>query len=297
MSQNKILLCGREFIHNEIEDIKFMVKMFKNLSRTELANTVCENLNWVDAKGKNKVNSAVELLKKLEKRGEVKLPESKGKEKVKREITFTQRTDEPLSGKCNMKDIEPVSVELVKIKEEKQLWDEYVHRYHYLGYKQPFGARQRYFIVAGNGEKIGCMLFAASAWALEARDRWIGWDEEDRIKKLNLIVNNTRFLIFPWVKVKNLASRALSLVGKRIRTDWYKRYGYKPVLLETFVDTERYQGTCYKAANWIYLGKTAGRGRMDRFNKKALSQKQIYMYPLVKDFREYLCSKEDTKDE
>lgn len=292
MNDDKILLSGREFTQNEIDDIKYIVKMFKNLTRTEIANTICENFNWFDAKGKNKVSSAAEMLKKLEEQGQIVLPDKKGKGRPKSKgIKVTTRTDAPLKEKHMMKEIEPVAVEIVTSKEQRILWNEYVERYHYLGYKQPFGARQEYFIISGNGEKLGCILLAASAWALEARDKWIGWNEEERIKHLNLIVNNTRFLIFPWVKVKNLASHALSLVSKRVRQDWLLRYGYEPVLLETFVDIEKYLGTCYKAANWIYLGNTTGRGRMDTQNKKTLSQKQIYMYPLVKDFRKYLCSK------
>jgi len=126
-----------------------------------------------------------------------------------------------------------------------RLWNEYMERYHILGYKRPFGAHQRYFILSRDERFLGCVLFSASAWALKARDEWIGWTEVDRSLRVNLIVNNTRFLIFPWVHVKNLASRALSLAVKRIGYDWQARYGYSPVLLETFVDAEKYHGTCY----------------------------------------------------
>ncbi len=129
------------------------------------------------------------------------------------------------------------------------------------------------------------MLFSASAWALAERDAWIGRSKDERSQQLQWIVNNTRFLIFPWVKVKNLASKALSLAAKRLRIDWQERYGFEPVLLETFVDVEHYKGTCYQAANWIKIGLTAGRGRMDRHTKHLSSPKQIYMYPLRPDFR------------
>ena len=170
------------------------------------------------------------------------------------------------------------------------LWNEYVERYHSLGYKRPFGAHQRYFIWSGNvpKQRLGCMLFSASAWALSERDEWIGWSKEDRSQRLHLIVNNTRFLIFPWVQVKNLASKALSLAIKQVSLDWKERYGFEPVLLETFVDVEKYKGTCYQAANWVKLGLTAGRGRMDRHHKRLSSPKQIYMYPLRADFRAIL---------
>jgi hypothetical protein len=165
-----------------------------------------------------------------------------------------------------------------------------VDSYHQLGYKRPFGAHQRYFIWSSSPEKrrLGCMLFSASAWALAERDRWIGWSKEEKSQRLHLIVNNTRYLIFPWVKVKNLASKALSLAARQVRVDFLERYGYEPVVLETFVDTEHYKGTCYKAANWVLLGETAGRGRMDRYKQYLSSPKQIYMYPLRRDFRAIL---------
>lgn len=128
-------------------------------------------------------------------------------------------------------------------------------------------------------------MFSAAAWALAVRDEWIGWSEIDRSLRLNLIVDNSRFLIFPWVRIKNLASKALSLAVKRIGYGWQERYGYRPVLLETFVDLEKYRATCYKAANWVLLGQTAGRGRMDRYKQYLSSPKLIYIYPLRRDFR------------
>jgi hypothetical protein len=143
-------------------------------------------------------------------------------------------------------------------------------------------------VIGAGGRRLGCLLFASSAWALADRDRWIGWRERDRAQRLNWVVANTRFLLFPWVRVKNLASTALSLVARRIRQDWLQRYGYAPVLLETFVEADRYSGTCYRAANWIRLGETAGRGRMDRHTRRLSTRKLIYVYPLVEDFRSFL---------
>jgi hypothetical protein len=131
------------------------------------------------------------------------------------------------------------------------------------------------------------MQFSASAWSLEERDKWIGWTREDKKVRLHLIINNSRFLIFPWVHIKNLASKALSLAAKQIQEDFLRKYCYAPVLLETFVDTEKYQGISYKAANWIYLGKTKGSGRSGR-KKDILSRKSIFVYPLQDDFKECL---------
>jgi hypothetical protein len=179
----------------------------------------------------------------------------------------------------------------VQTKKERDLWNEFIERHHYLGYKRPFGAHQRYFIVSKSGEdrRLGCLLFSASAWALDCRDAWTGWSKRDRSKRLHLIVNNSRFLLFPWIRVKNLASHVLSLAVKRVPKDWEERYRYRPVLLETFVDPEQYEGTSYQAANWIFLGRTTGRGRMDSQHKRhGLSPKLIYVYPLEKHFRSHL---------
>jgi hypothetical protein len=140
-----------------------------------------------------------------------------------------------------------------------------------LGYKNVFGSQLHYFIKSGDKE-LGCLQFSASAWALEHRDRWIGWSIQDKKERLHLIINNSRFLIFPWLHIRNLASRALSLAAKQIQNDWLREYCYAPVLLETFVDLEHFTGTCYKATSWLYLGQTKGRGRMDRKNE--------YLYPL-----------------
>lgn len=285
-----VLISGRYFTAQELQEIHETVSMFPKLSRSELAKTICENLSWVTPSGEYKLASCKKLLDKLERQGIIVLP-AKQEDKIhdnKDKISFSSLTDAGLQVEGVITDFEPIVLEPVVDCMGIRLWNEYVHRYHLLGYKRPFGAHQRYFIVSGSGQKLGCLLFAAAAWALKARDEWIGWTEVDRSLRLNLIVNNTRFLIFPWVRVKNLASKALSLAAKRIRNDWQERYGYSPVLLETFVDPAQYRGTCYKAANWIFLGYTAGRGRMDRYKKRLLTRKHIYVYPLVADFRSYL---------
>ena len=163
-----------------------------------------------------------------------------------------------------VRDMAPLQLEPVGGKQAIRLWNEYVARYHPLGYRRPFAAHQRYFLVGRGERRLGCLLFAAAAWALAERDRWIGWSQQDRAQRLNWVVGNTRFLLFPWVQVRNLASKALSLAVQRIRSDWQQRYGYAPVLLETFVEVGRYRGTCYQAANWIRQGLTRGEGRMGR---------------------------------
>ena len=166
--------------------------------------------------------------------------------------------------------------------EQERLWNEYVERYHYLGYGVPLGPHIKYFVTIV-GEPIACLCFAGAAWRVEARDRWIGWNGEERERNLRYVVNNTRFVVFPWVNVRNLASRLLALAAKRITADWQRLYAYVPLLLETFVDAERYAGACYRAANWMLVGYTKGRGKLDRQFKANLSKKAVLLYSLTKD--------------
>ncbi len=163
-------------------------------------------------------------------------------------------------------------------------------RYHYLGYKVSFGSQQKYFILSGDGfkDRLGCLFFCASAWAILCRDEWIGWSRSQKSRNLYLILNNSRFLVFPWIQVTNLASKALKLIARRIPEDWQLRYRYRPVLLESFVDRSKFRGTCYRAANWIYLGQSRGRGRMDRYRQYLSSPKDTYFFPLHPNFREEL---------
>lgn len=291
--EDRVLVSGRFFTAQELQEVQDIIRMFPGLSRTELALTLCENLSWFTASGGYKVDSARQLLDKLESASLVKVPATKRQCKTpgkKAASVYNLDTDPSPELVGSVGDFEPLEIKPVRDQEQMHLWNAYVDRYHVLGYRRPFGAHQRYFIIsAGKGLRLGCLLFSASAWALASRDRWIGWEAVDRSQRLHLILNNSRFLLFPWVHVRNLASKALSLVAKQIRGDWAERYHYSPVLLETFVDKTLYNGTCYRAANWLCLGETAGRGRMDRHTKRQLTAKLIFVYPLIEDFRACLA--------
>ena len=171
------------------------------------------------------------------------------------------------------------------------MWQEYVSRYHYLGYKKPFGYYLHYFIGSDRG-LLGCMLFSGAAKSIGVRDGWIGWTQAQRLRNLAWVINNSRFLIFPWVKVANLASHVLGQIHKQIRAHFKQRWGFCPVLLETFVDSQSYRGSCYKAANWCYLGKTTGLGLVRQGKSYATSAKKIFVKPLVKEYRQLLCSED-----
>lgn len=293
----KVLLSGRWFSKQEIEDVKYIVQMFSHLSRYELARTICEGLSWNTANGKYKIEACQQMLEKLEKQSEIVLPKKRNTKpsSKEQEIVPGQQTEAKAEIEGSVADVSPIELETVRSRDKIRLWNEYIERYHVLGYKRPFGAHQRYFIWSGNEprQRLGCLLFSASSWALAERDKWIGWNKEARSQRLHLIVNNSRFLIFPWVKVKNLASKALSLAARQVPVDWGERYGFEPVMLETFVDVDLYQGICYQAANWVYLGQTTGRGRMDRYHQHPSSPKRIYVYPLRRDFRAILCGESE----
>jgi hypothetical protein len=287
---------GREFTPEEIELIQWTVKTYPTLKRRELANTLCEFLGWKQISGKPKTIQSMALLKALEEKGILQLPpqvkksSEENKKKIRKathksyEKTVTVETENKATIKTAKAPIEVVPAETP---EEKIHWRKYVKEYHKLGHKKAFGAQIRYFIRSGD-EDLGCLEFSASAWSLSPRDQWIGWELQDRKSRLHLVVNNSRFLVLPWVQIKNMASQALSLAARRICQDWLRIYCYAPVLLETFVETDYYNGTCYKAANWIYLGQTQGRGRQDRYHERKLAEKSIYVYPLHQGFREIL---------
>ena len=283
--------CGCSINKREIDDIREIVSTCNGISRTELANTVCELFDWKRPTGKLKTVECRQFLEDLHNKGIISLPERRAgrpagvRAKVKR--TENGKKAKEISGP--VKRLLPLSLINVETKAQRGLWCEYIDRYHYLGYRIPFGAQLRYFVESSDERVLGCLQFSSPGWKMAGRDGWIGWNDEARQRNLQKIVNNSRFLIFPWVKVKNLASSTLALAIRRIPDDWEKQYGIRPVILETLVDKSRYAGTCYKASNWIHVGVTTGRGRMDRHhNRHGQSPKDIYVYPLTSRFREEL---------
>ncbi len=190
-----------------------------------------------------------------------------------------------------VRDLLPITLEPVVPGVTSKLWNEFMDRYHYLEYSIQKGAQQRYLIQSSEGY-VGAISFASPAWKTQARDCWIGWDQETRTRNLRYIVNNTRFLIFPWVQSKNLASKILGLCARQVPADWESRYGYRPLLFETFVEQQRFHGTCYKAANWIRVGETTGRGKWEQKGENKIRAplpiKDIFVYPLQPNFRAML---------
>ena len=202
-------------------------------------------------------------------------------------VSITARTDPGPPLRRPAHELTSLRLQRVQYRHDSRLWNEYIHRYHYLGYKPLPGAQLRY-ILSCEAQPIALLGFGAAAWQTSPRDHYIGWNHEQRQRNLPLIVNNARFLLLPWVHSENLASMLLARVAKVLPQDWQAIYGYCPVLLETFVERPRFEGTCYKAANWIYLGQTQGRGKLGPAGKQSVPIKDLWVYPLDRRFREVL---------
>lgn len=288
-----MIQVGREITTQELADIQETVELFWRLSRSELAMTICEHLEWYTAAGGYKVDACINLLEILEKKGLVRIPEKRSnftKKRKPKPISISNRIEPQSDIVGALREVAPVELEVVAEREETELWKEYMFHYHYLEYRKPFGCHLRYFIKSEQGI-LGCVLFAGAAKSMRIRDRWIGWTENQRLRNLGWVINNTRFLILPWVKIRYLASHVLGQITKCIRIDWQERWDYEPVLMETFVDPQRYEGSCYKASNWKYLGMTTGEGLPRKGKTYTTTPKMIFVKPLVKNFREVLCSK------
>ena len=278
-------VCGKALTEGDLQAIRGAVHEADPPLRAEIARRVCEALRWYDVQGRPKLMSARVGLLRLHRAGMIELPPPRNGNGNARGLV-QQPTDwqasEPV--RISIGELSGLHLQPVTGKAASRLWNGLIDRWHYLGYSPLPGAQLRYLIRWDHG-LLGAIGFGAAAWKVAARDRWIGWDAPCREARLQRVLNNARFLILPWVQVKNLASKVLALAAARIPGDFAARYGERVVLLETFVETPRYQGTCYRAANWQYLGETAGRGKCDRTHRAALPRKALYVYPLSADFR------------
>ena len=280
-----ITIRGRTFTPEELLQVRTIVETSPGDHRFALSKKVCKALGWYQANGRLKDRSCRDVLSKLHDLGFLRLPARRRPPVKRRPVPLTERTAPRSALYLRPRDIERTSFESVTgsgDSQQERLWNEYVERYHYLGYGVPLGPHIKYLVTLGR-EPVACLCFAGAAWRVEARDRWIGWSVERRQRNLRYVVNNTRFVIFPWIDAPNLASRLLALAARRIQADWLRRYGYRPLLLETFVDSERYAATCYRAANWLVVGHTKGRGKLDRHFEANQPVKTVLLYPLAKD--------------
>jgi hypothetical protein len=284
------IYCGRQFSAEDIETIKRLTEQDPSLKRTPLSCKICELFNWTKPNGEWKDMTCRVALLRMQADGLITLPPSQRRASVRRKPHFppTVATDPQRPLLLPVHELGPLTLRIIAPGVTSRLWNEYIARYHYLGYTPMSGSQMRYNVFAGE-QLVALLSFGASAWKLAGRERFVGWQEPERLKNLQLVVNNARFLILPWIQSKGLASKILSKVARQLPTDWHQRYGYRPVLLETFVESPRHRGTCYKAANWINVGQTTGRGKKSTVHHQIIPIKDIWLYPLHKNFANVLC--------
>lgn len=291
--EEAVSFCGRVLTASELHLVRQIIEDFPHLSQAELAHTICELLDWRRPNGKLKSPECVEWLQKLQEHTRLpalpvlRVTKPRGAHRFHADPQADPQP--PLRGR--LADYQPLRLQLIEGLADRRLFQQYIQRYHPLGYRVPYGAQLRYFVRGPNPppqDVLACLLFTSAAWKMAPRDAWIGWDDQARRINLPHLVNNGRFLILPWVAVPHLASHILALAARQLPTDWLAAYGVRPLLLETLVDRS-YSGTCYRAANWIRVGQTQGRGRMDRTHQAQGSRKDILLYPLEARWRPRLC--------
>jgi len=285
--------CGREFSAADLAQIRELLQIQPALGRVALSRRVCQDLGWLNGLGQPKEMSCRVALLRMEKDGLIQCPEPLGHHRRgQRRLELSAASDPRAPVLEWAQALRPLVFQGVRGRGRKdsQLWNQLIQRYHYLGYCPLSGAQMRYLVWSGDGRLLAALGFGASAWQVKARDQYIGWNDRQRRAGLHRIVNNARFLILPWVKSSGLASRILSAMAKPLLSDWSLHYGYEPVLLESFVEIPRFTGISYQAANWIRLGQTQGRGKLEQQHCQTSPVKEIWVYPLHADFRELLCS-------
>jgi hypothetical protein len=294
-----LIFAGREFSSADLDLIRRITADFSALGITEISRTACELLEWKRPSGGLKNPECRRLIEHLAGQGLLRLPARRGAGAPgARRVARTARGEPPAGIQGSAGEWEPLRLEVVRGGPAGQggdhaLYKELLDRHHYLGYRVPFGASLRYLVRSARAPDhvLACLLWSSPAWKMAPRDAWIGWSEQERARNLQYIVNNSRFLVLPWVRVKGLASKILAACARQLPGDWERQYGYRPLLLETLVDGERFRGTCYRAANWIQLGQTTGRGRMDREHAAhGAAVKDLYVYPLCRQVQQRLRS-------
>jgi hypothetical protein len=280
--------CGRDFSVQEQAQIIELIERNPSKHRTDLSRDVCRMLSWYKADGGLKEMSCRVAMLRMQEDGLIQLPAPR---KINQNRCRTKPAQTAASAPQSLiqdpvHQLGALHLSLVS-SNNTRLWNEYIQRYHYLGYTPLPGAQLRYFVIM-NGQVLALLGFGASAWQVAPRDTFIGWDHDQRRRGLPLIVNNARFLILPWVQSKNLASKILAMIARQLPIDWISRYKIQPVLMETFVESGRFAGTCYRAANWIHVGRTKGRGKLGPSGVQSVPVKDIFLYPLARNFKTVL---------
>lgn len=287
----EVTLQGRQLTRADIDFVRQLITDHPAWSRRQLSIGLSTAWQWRNAKGDVKDMACRSLLVKLHERDYIQLPPRRQtpSRRMARRIPDVAHDTSPIHQ--SLAALRPLRVINVhRDQDNEPLFSCLLSRYHYLGYTSSVGENMKYLVVDRGGRPLACLLFGSSAWSCVSRDAAVGWDRASRQRNLQFTTNNTRFLIFPWVRVPHLASHLLALISRRISQDWLSRYGHSVYLLETFVDSARFAGTCYRAANWQHVGHTRGRSRNDRHNRIKVPIKSVYLYPLVTDYQAKLAS-------
>ena len=280
------IIRGRKITETDLQEIREIITQQFDKGRKQISREICRRWQWYQASGQPKERACRDILLYLEGQNLVKLPP--GRHSGNNDNRQIRKIDLPEIGRDGtVKNHPSLRLKLLRQSEEYKFYNGIIEKYHYQGCKVIVGKSMRYMAMIGEWP-VACMGWGSAAWSMGSRDQWIGWSKEQKDKNLYKIVNNIRFLILPWVKIKYLASHLLSLSAKRVPGDWQKQYETPVYLLETFVEEERFGGTCYKAANWIYLGRSKGHSKRGSDHRYHGNIKKMYVYPLVKDFRKRL---------
>ena len=283
---------GRQIGASELETIRDLISFHPDWHRTRISQELCRAWNWCNEAGQLKDIAARSLLRKLDHQGLIQLPAPVRSANN----AFRNRSDrqgtldfESLQIEGRLSDLQPLRILQVSKTPEVQLFRTLLQQYHYLGYRGPVGENLKYLVYDCQERLLGCMLYGAAAWRVASRDRFIGWNESARKCGLSRIANNMRFLILPDIRVPHLASHLLATISRRISSDWQEKYGHPILLLETFVEQQRFAGTCYKAANWIPVGETTGRTRNHSNGTPMAPVKSVWLYPLHRSYQKRLA--------
>ena len=281
---------GRDFTAEEMALLRALIAASPPPNRHALSREFCRRIGWFKPDGGLKDMMARVTMLAMHKDGLIVLPPPKWPRPARRPMVFGPDTEPPLfPAPTTLDEVRPLSLRpVVRYTREGKWWNEFVARYHYLGYKTLVGAQMRYLVYDRGGWPLAMLGFSTAARKLAPRDRFIGWTPRLREKNLPLVVDNPRFLILPWITIPNLGSHILSLVRRQLPDDWAERYNTTPVLIETFVETPRFTGALYKASGWTHVGTTQGRGRYDRHTKRDQPRKDVWLRPLRKDWRRTL---------
>ena len=298
--QNVFRYRGHDYRAAEIESIRQLIAAHPGLSRRQLSAKLCAAWNWVQPNGQPRDMVARSLMLELHRAGHIELPAKRqsppnnavvhrraartglAEGQAEAELAFA-----PSPRVCSLGRLGPLEIRQVRRGPQEGLFDRLLQDHHYLGYTRPVGEHLKY-LVYGQGRPVACLAWSSAPRHLGPRDRFIGWSAEQRRANLHLLAYNTRYLILPWVRVRHLASQVLATVARVISADWQRLYEHPICLLETFIEPQRFAGTCYRAANWIYVGLSTGRGKADQTGRPNRSRKQLWVYPLRADFRRRL---------